>query len=60
MVNSFMKPCSRQKKGTVRHPPDWFQRGRITGEAWDHVPMDMRELVTEEFVVHFLRVVDVG
>ena len=55
-----MTRCSRQKKGTVRYPPDRFQRGRIARETRNDMPMDMRKLVPEEFVVHLLSVVDVG
>lgn len=33
------------------YPPDRFERRGICGEARDDVPMDVRQLVAEEFVV---------
>jgi len=36
------------------HPPDWFERSGIVRQARDEVPMDVRQLVAEEFVVDLL------
>jgi hypothetical protein len=55
-----MKRGSRQKKGAMRYPPYWFKWGRITDKAWNDMPMDMRKLVPEQFVIHLLRLVDCG
>ena len=55
-----MTRCSRQKKRTVRYPPYWFQRGRVIRQTRNDMPMDMRELVPEEFVVDLLSLVDLG
>jgi hypothetical protein len=44
----------------MRHPPDWLQRGRIACEAGNDMPMDMRKLVPEQFVIHLPRSVDCG
>ena len=44
----------------MRHPPYRFQRGRIACEAGNDMPMDMRKLIPEQFVVHLLRSVDFG
>jgi len=40
------------------YPPDRFQGGRIVGEAWDDVPVDVGELVAEEFIVDLLGLID--
>jgi hypothetical protein len=44
----------------MRYPPYRFQRGRIVCQTRNDMPMDMRELVPEEFVVDFLSLVDLG
>jgi hypothetical protein len=44
----------------VRHPPDRFQRRRVVGEAGNQVPMDVGELVAQQFVIDFLRLEDFG
>jgi hypothetical protein len=33
------------------HSPYWFERRRVTGEARDNVPVNVGELVAQEFVV---------
>lgn len=40
------------------HPPYRFQRGRIRGETWNDVPMNVGELVAEEFVVDLSGLID--
>lgn len=40
------------------HSPHWLKGGRVVGQSWDDVPVDVRELVAEEFVVHFLGLED--
>ncbi len=42
----------------MRHPPDRFERRGICGEAGDNVPVDVRQLVAEEFVVDLLGSID--
>jgi len=37
--------------GLMPYPPHRFQRGRIGGQTGNDVPMDMRNLVAEEFVI---------
>ena len=36
------------------YPPDRFERSWVVRAAWDDVPMNMRKLVAEEFVVDLL------
>lgn len=59
-VDGVMERWPRQKQGAMRYPPYWFQRGRIVRETGNDMPMDMRQLVSEEFVVHLLRLMDGG
>ncbi len=40
------------------HPPDRFERGRIGGQPGDHMPVDVGELVAEEFVINLLGLID--
>ncbi len=42
----------------MRHQPDWFERRGVRGEAGDNVPVDVRQLVAEEFVVDLLGSID--
>lgn len=55
-----MKRRSRQKKGAVWYPPYRLQRGWIVRETRNDMPMDVRKLVPEEFVVYLLGLIDVG
>jgi len=34
------------------HPPYWFEGGRVAGQSGNDMPVDVGELVAEEFVVH--------
>ncbi len=40
------------------HLPYWFERSRIAGEARDDVPVDMGELVAQEFVIDLLSLIN--
>jgi len=51
-------PCAEH--GLMLHPPHWFKRGLVVCEARDDVPVDMGELVAEEFVIDFLGFIDLG
>ena len=42
------------------HPPHWFEWGWVVGQSGNHMPVDMRELVAKEFVVHLSGLVDLG
>lgn len=42
----------------MRHPPDRFEWRGICGEAGDDVPVDVRQLVAEKFVVDLLGFID--
>lgn len=42
----------------MRHLPHRFQRGRIIREAGDEVPVDMRHLVAQQFVVDLAGLID--
>ncbi len=42
------------------HPPDWFEGGRVVREAGDEVPVDVGELVAEEFVVDLPGLIDLA
>lgn len=42
------------------YPPDRFERRGVGGEAGDDVPVDVRQLVAEEFVVDFLGPIGLG
>ena len=42
------------------HPPDWFEGGWVVGQPGDYVPVDMRELVAEEFIIDLLGGIDLG
>lgn len=46
------------KDRLMRYPPDWFERGGIVCQAWDEMPMYMRQLIAEEFVVDLLGPID--
>jgi len=35
----------------MRHPPDWLEGGGVVCLARDEMPVDVRQLVAEEFVV---------
>ncbi len=42
------------------YPPHWFERGGVVREAWDDVPVDVRELVAQEFIVDLPGFTDLG
>ncbi len=42
------------------HSPDWFKRGRVCGQSWNNMPVDVGELVAEEFVIDLLGLIDLG
>lgn len=41
-------------------PPDWLQRGWIGSQPWNDMPVDMGELVPEEFVIDLFGPIDLG
>ena len=40
------------------HPPHWFEGGRVAGQSGNHMPVDMGELVAEEFIVDLPGLID--
>jgi len=42
------------------HSPHWFERGRVAGQSWNDMPVDVGELVAEEFVINLLGFIDLG
>ena len=42
------------------HPPHWFERGPVAGQSGNDMPVDMWELVTEEFVIDLFGLIDLG
>lgn len=44
----------------MRHSPDRFERGRVGGESGNDMPVDVGELVAEEFVIDLLGLIDLG
>ena len=40
------------------HPPHWFEGGWVAGQSGNHMPVDVGELVAEEFVIDLLGVID--
>ena len=42
------------------HPPYWFVGGRVIGESGNEMPVDVGELVAEEFVVDLPGLIDLG
>jgi len=53
-VNASLEFGQRGLDRLMRDPPHRIERCRIAGQAWDDVPVDVRELVAEEFVVDLL------
>src|SRR5215204_7454381 len=39
----------------MRDPPDRIKRGGVGGEARNDMPMNMRQLIAEQLIVHFTR-----
>ena len=42
------------------HPPHWFEGGWVVGQSGNYMPVDVRELVAEEFVVDLSGLIDSG
>ena len=42
------------------HPPHWFEGGWVVGQSGNHMPVDVRELVAEEFVVDLPGLIDLS
>jgi len=42
------------------HPPHWFKGGWVVGESGNEMPVDVGELVAEEFVVDLPGRIDLG
>ena len=40
------------------HPPHWFEGGRVIGQSGNHMPVDVGELVAEEFIVDLPDLID--
>ncbi len=57
-LNLFLQVWGRQSYRLVLHQPDRFEGGRVVGQPGNHMPVDVGELVAEEFVVHLLGVTD--
>ena len=44
----------------MRHSPHWLEGGWIAGKSGNDMPVDVRKLVAEEFVVDFSGSIDLG
>jgi len=42
------------------YPPYWIERGRVAGQSRNDMPVDVKELVAEEFVVDLPGLIDLG
>jgi len=42
------------------YPPYWLERGRVAGQSRNDMPVDVGELVTEEFVVDLFGLIDLS
>ena len=42
------------------YPPHWFERSRVVGQSGNHMPVDVGELVAEEFVIDLLGLIDLS
>jgi len=42
------------------YPPHWFEGGRVAGQPGNDMPVDVGELVAEEFVVDLSGLIDLG
>lgn len=42
------------------YPPHWFEGGRVACQSGNDMPVDVGELVAEEFVVDFFGLIDPG
>ena len=40
------------------YPPHWLKRGRVVGQSGNHMPVDVGELVAEEFIVDLPGLID--
>ena len=40
------------------HSPHWFEGGRVAGQSGNHMPVDVGELVAEEFVIDLPGLID--
>jgi len=40
------------------YPPHWFEGGVVSGQSGNHMPVDVGELVAEEFVVDLPGLID--
>lgn len=58
MANSSLTLGLRMPDRLMQDPPNRIERRRISGQAWDDVPVDVRELVAEEFIVDLLGIID--
>ncbi len=58
MANGFLKFRLRMPDRLMRDSPHRIEGRGISGQAWDDVPVDVRELVAEEFVVDLLGIID--
>lgn len=42
------------------YPPDRFEGGRVGGQPWNDMPVNVGELVAEEFVIDLPGLIDLG
>ena len=47
-----MKPIVGETDGFMGNPPHRFKRRGVLPLPWDQMPMDMRQLVAQQFIVH--------
>lgn len=60
MGDRVLKRCSCEKDRGMRYSPYRFQRGWIIRQSGNDMPMDMGELIPQEFIVDLLGLVDLG
>lgn len=57
-IDCVLQHRSGEKDGGMWYAPHRFQGGRIIQQPWNHMPVDVRELISQEFIVNLLRMVD--
>ncbi len=48
----------RQRCDVMRDSPDRLKRGRVGMQSGNHMPVDVRKLIAEEFVIDLLGLID--
>ena len=59
-LNRALEIRIRKEQGLMLHPPHRLKGGRVASEPGDYVPVDVGELVAEEFIIDLLRIEDLS